>query len=402
MRVPFPLFPDLPDDDPIRSLKMFRGYVREVTNYVRPYQLLVTSIATPLLAFAVACLLLGFETALSWASDLVPLTFAVISVLVSVKKLRDQHQTVVVAFVLVLGFLGSFVMHFSRTNTESAHHVEIGELKNKMDSVGQQNGLLLKAFLEKPTLSSQEAEMERRKNIQKALRSEYILSHENVSEGLLAGTELPPADWMNKRLHELGEKWTVSPPPANRPPVSTPVSQPPPEGEVAVVLAIGDDNAVNPSMKLYPSKIGMAVPSFECAAPFICYTEDQLKTTRVTLNFKAKKYRRLFFVVGNSSAALISRATVKINISPLDDTVKGISLYRPGQARDSQQHVEVQFHENETTEIVPYSRTSTGNDFAVDLEVEEGSRQNFVVLFGVFAANLTLHVVSVDVHVVWN
>jgi hypothetical protein len=208
--LPFPSFPELPDDDPIRSLRMFREYAREVMDSVRPYELLASSIGTPIICFAFGCLLLGFERALSWASDLVPLTFAVISVLVSVKKLRDEHQNVVIAFVLVVGFLGSLIMHFSRVQGETQHHNEINDLKSRMGSVADQNGQLLKAFLAKAVLSSQDAELERRQNIQKVLRGEYILSHDNINPGLLTGTELPPADWINKRLRELGEQWTVA------------------------------------------------------------------------------------------------------------------------------------------------------------------------------------------------
>ncbi len=38
---------------------------------------------------------------------------------------------------------------------------------------------------------------------------EYILSHDGLSPALLAGTEPVPADWMNKRLEQIGEAWRV-------------------------------------------------------------------------------------------------------------------------------------------------------------------------------------------------
>jgi hypothetical protein len=60
--------------------------------------------------------------------------------------------------------------------------------------------------------NAQAAEVDRRQNIEKALRGEYILSHDNVSPDVLAGTEFPPADWMNRRLRELGENWTFTAP----------------------------------------------------------------------------------------------------------------------------------------------------------------------------------------------
>ena len=43
-----------------------------------------------------------------------------------------------------------------------------------------------------------------------SLRNDYVLGHQHLSPGLLAGTELPPSNWLNKRLRDLGEKWTVS------------------------------------------------------------------------------------------------------------------------------------------------------------------------------------------------
>ena len=209
--MPFPPFPDLPDDNPILAVRMFRDHVRTVTRYVSPYSLLASGIVGPTVLFAIGYLVFGFDTTLSWASDLVPLTFAVISVLVSVKKLRDEHQTVVVAFVLTLGLLGSFIMHFSRRHEEIAHHDDMEELGNRVQAVGDQNNLLLRAYLEKPPITTEEAELQRRKHLEDALRGEYILSHDHVGAGMLAGTEYPPVDWMNRRLGELGEKWAVGP-----------------------------------------------------------------------------------------------------------------------------------------------------------------------------------------------
>jgi hypothetical protein len=55
-----------------------------------------------------------------------------------------------------------------------------------------------------------ETELARRRNLLAVLRNEYILSHDHISAAMMAGTEQPPADWLNKRMKELGEKWTVS------------------------------------------------------------------------------------------------------------------------------------------------------------------------------------------------
>jgi hypothetical protein len=58
--------------------------------------------------------------------------------------------------------------------------------------------------------TTQDKEISRRKNVLATLRNEYILSHDGISPALLAGTEQPPSDWLNKRLKEMGEMWIVS------------------------------------------------------------------------------------------------------------------------------------------------------------------------------------------------
>lgn len=58
---------------------------------------------------------------------------------------------------------------------------------------------------------SKKADNNRRKQMLQSLVREYILSHDGLSPGLLAGTEWPPIDWLNKRVKELGESWTVAP-----------------------------------------------------------------------------------------------------------------------------------------------------------------------------------------------
>lgn len=59
--------------------------------------------------------------------------------------------------------------------------------------------------------ASKKAESNRRTQLLRTLSREFILSHDNLSPGLLAGTEWPPIDWINNRLNELGESWSVLP-----------------------------------------------------------------------------------------------------------------------------------------------------------------------------------------------
>jgi uncharacterized membrane protein YhaH (DUF805 family) len=210
--VPIPVFPNLPENDPVEALKLCRNYFRDLVNYFSPLKVATGILAIPSLLVVVAYLIFGFDPVLSWSSDFVPLALTLAGIVLTLKKLRDQHHTAVIALLLVVGAFGTVVLHLSRTRTETAHANEISGLRDRMEAWQIQNGLLLNAFLVKPPQTSQVAELERRQNIEKVLRGEYILSHEHVSPGLLAGTEYPPTEWMNKRLHELGETWAVTAP----------------------------------------------------------------------------------------------------------------------------------------------------------------------------------------------
>ena len=82
-----------------------------------------------------------------------------------------------------------------------------------------------------PTPRGQDqTELERRRLLLDRLRNEYILSHDNISPALMAGTEQPPADWTNRRLGQLGEKWRI--------PIGTlsPTEPPPQSHQVEVGL----------------------------------------------------------------------------------------------------------------------------------------------------------------------
>jgi hypothetical protein len=127
-----------------------------------------------------------------------------------VKKFRDEHQAAVIAVIVIVGILGTVVLHLSRIRDQNTHMKEISGLRERMDSWQKQNTDLLKSLLKPAPPNAQAAEVDRRQNIEKALRGKYILSHDNVSPDVLAGTEFPPADWMNQRLRELGENWTFT------------------------------------------------------------------------------------------------------------------------------------------------------------------------------------------------
>lgn len=107
--MPVPSFPQLPDDDPIASLRLVRDYLRDLEAYFSPIKIAISLVALTMVACAVAYWALGFDSTLSWASDFVPLLFAVVGIVVSVKKLRDEHQAAVISFIVIVGVLGTVV-----------------------------------------------------------------------------------------------------------------------------------------------------------------------------------------------------------------------------------------------------------------------------------------------------
>jgi hypothetical protein len=210
--VPVPSFPQLPEDDPIASLRLFRDYLRDLLAYFSPIKIAIGLVAFTLLICAAVYCVLGFESMLSWASDLVPLLFAVVGIVVSVKKFRDEDQGPVIAGIVIVGILGTAILHLSRIHAQNAYAKEISGLRERMDSWQRQNTELLTSLLKPAPPNAKAAEVDRRQNVERALRGEYLLSHDNVSPDVLAGTEFPPADWMNQRLRELGENWTFTAP----------------------------------------------------------------------------------------------------------------------------------------------------------------------------------------------
>jgi uncharacterized membrane-anchored protein YhcB (DUF1043 family) len=71
---------------------------------------------------------------------------------------------------------------------------EIKSLKQQLKNESQKHELELEAKDHSETLDK--------------LRVEWMASHGGFSSKMLAGTEMPPRDWINKRLKEMGKNWT--------------------------------------------------------------------------------------------------------------------------------------------------------------------------------------------------
>ena len=180
------------------------------------------------------------------------------------------------------------------------------------------------------------------------------------------------------------------------------VQSPPvlPEASTTIWFAIGDDDSAGTFMMQLDQRMRQSKsPVVNCVGGFTCYSEDQLKTNRIDVDFTSKKTRRLFFAIGNTSETTISQYNVSFNLSA--DSVSdlhGMSLVAVEGQKISQTAVE--FQQNSVLDILPYSRTHTLTGFSVDLTVEDNLTSNVTVVVRMFAPNLTLVEVPVFLHIV--
>lgn len=139
---------------------------------------------------------------------------------------RRHRANIIIASLFVatlfFGLLQQYEILRAENNARHATEEALTEAraeKQKNDNFRQVMNARIEQLLSQHTTAPNNVKIEakisetgRRQQILSALRQQYILSHDNISAGLLAGTEQPPPEWMNERLHQLGEKWTVGEP----------------------------------------------------------------------------------------------------------------------------------------------------------------------------------------------
>ena len=136
------------------------------------------------------------------------LVYLMPSLIDRIEKKRALRITVTVAFV-TFGILTVAVNAINREEedyTKSQLSGTISDQGKKRDAVNTTNGQILQYLVSNKTMS----EADRRESILKVLRNEYIASHEPIDPQILAGNQMPPADWTNQRLATLGEHWKVA------------------------------------------------------------------------------------------------------------------------------------------------------------------------------------------------
>jgi hypothetical protein len=122
-------------------------------------------------------------------------------------------RIVLIIFFCTWGFAAIIINAVNREEedqTKNDLRSTISDQNKKLDGVNDSNNKILNYFVSNKTMT----ETERRENIEKSLRSEYILSHNQIDPGIIAGVKMPPDDWANARLAQLGEKWKQSTPPS--------------------------------------------------------------------------------------------------------------------------------------------------------------------------------------------
>ncbi len=144
-----------------------------------------------------------------FAYGAVPIIFAAFGDHYAAEAMKGQsRKRVVRLFFWTGGILAAWMALHVEAKTENEHTHEVTDLTEKINAVQRQNTDILSRLVRAPA-DPTTAEAQRHEAILTLLRHEWILSHKSVSPGLLAGTEQPPSDWVNQRLKELGEDWSL-------------------------------------------------------------------------------------------------------------------------------------------------------------------------------------------------
>ena len=396
MCLALPEFPNLPDDKPLAALAMVLTYVRQLWEFVESSKRALFAVALTFICVLGICLRVWTDTALPLLADAVPMLVAIAGVVMSYKQPKRESHFMATVVLFTVGLTGTGIMSWTRIRSERAHKYEVRDLTDRMDSVKNQNTQILFSLTPKQGgKTTQESEIERRQNLEKALRNEYILSHDNVSPGLIAGTEFPPSNWMNRRLRELGEKWAVAVP--SQPLVSPQPQQPlrTEEGKVFINVAYGDDSA--PDVLSYASDD----PHMRCGPGFTCLAEDQTIAGSIQLDFTGKDYKRIFFAIAAISNTPIQRYMVIATLHTADGQIPhGISIYRSGLPRTTAPQTGVQWVQTEVQDLVPISKSKGYSDFGIDITATPDSDVDFIIGFRIVGPTLPVHAVQVPFHII--
>ncbi len=119
----------------------------------------------------------------------------------NLEKKRGVRLFLIAFFTL----FGLFAIIVNAVNREDQEHKE-GLQEERMGVVTKSVTNIQEALRPKVTSMT---ESERREHLTSALRDEYIITQNPIDPEIVSGAKMPPEAWVNRRLQQMGEKWTV-------------------------------------------------------------------------------------------------------------------------------------------------------------------------------------------------
>jgi hypothetical protein len=165
------------------------------------------------------------------------LVYLMPSLIDRIEKNRALRIGVTAAFIsfAVLTVIVNAIDREEESYTQTTMTTTISDQGRKLDAMNTTNQQILGQLISNKPMT----EAERRENIEKALRNQYIASHESIDPLILAGNAMPPAEWMNPRLAALGEHWKVTDPK----PIVPIIEEPPKPEPAKLIFSLWDRNA---------------------------------------------------------------------------------------------------------------------------------------------------------------
>lgn len=201
-------------------LRIFRWKIQ--MRYIPPLRIAIPSSLVFIALSVFAWKYFGTEVCLPILADGTPILLTIVGIVMSyIQPKKESHQITTIVLV-VAGLVGSTILSMNRVASDNLHRTEVKSLNDKIVVVQTQNTSILTSLTSGNLGGQKITEPERRQNIEKVLRNEYILSHNPIDTDIVAGTKMPPEEWMNKRLRQLHETWSVAQSPDYRQPLPAP------------------------------------------------------------------------------------------------------------------------------------------------------------------------------------
>ena len=183
--------------------------LRILARYISRVWIFIALFIPAILVVSIVWRHFGNETCLPILADTTPILLAIVGIVMSYLPPKKETHWVMTIVLFLAGGVGTVIISINRSAGDTAHRSEVKALNEKIGTVQNQNTAILTTLTNGSLAGQRISEAERRQNVEKVLRNEYILSHDPIDPNIVAGTKMPPESWINERLRQLGEKWTV-------------------------------------------------------------------------------------------------------------------------------------------------------------------------------------------------